>query len=80
MWSANNLVVGTSPNFNCVTDIPPQDLNDQYAYNSAPYGANKGGRIGIVWSNFVDGANGTFSFLMHKIYILSKGLIRNLIF
>jgi hypothetical protein len=59
---SNNLVVGTSPNFNCVTDVPPQDLNAEYAKMSAPYGANNGGRIGAVWSNFIDGPNGMFRF------------------
>jgi hypothetical protein len=45
-----------------VTDVPPQDLNAEYAKMSAPYGANNGGRIGAVWSNFIDGPNGMFRF------------------
>ena len=55
---SNNLVVGTSPNFDCLTDVPPNNLNAQYASNSVPYGANNGDRIGLVWSNFVDHGNG----------------------
>ena len=55
---SNNIVIGTSPNFNCKTDLPPKDLNSQYLTKCAPYGANNDGRIGIVWANFIDRPNG----------------------
>ena len=54
----NNLVIGTSPNFNCIKDTPPTDLNSLYMSVATPYGANNNGRIGVVWSNFVDHSNG----------------------
>ncbi len=53
----NNLIIGTSPSFNCMTDIPPEDINSANSYVAVSYGAKNEGRIGVVWANFVDGAN-----------------------
>jgi hypothetical protein len=54
---SNNLIVGTSPSFNCMTDLPPVDINSQYSTKAKSYGAANEGKIGVVWGNFVDGSN-----------------------
>jgi hypothetical protein len=56
----NNFVVGRSPQFNCETDVKPDDLNFELAKTIATYGAGAkyNGFIGMVWPNFLSGANG----------------------
>jgi hypothetical protein len=54
---SNNLIVGTSPSFNCVTEIPPVDSSIEYSALAKSYNAANGGKIGLVWANFVDGTN-----------------------
>ena len=54
---SNNLIIGTSPSFNCLSDVPPNDLNSKYSTNAAMYGTGSGGKIGVVWANFLDGHN-----------------------
>jgi hypothetical protein len=55
---SDNLIIGTSPSFNCSSDIPPNNINSLYAKSAISYGTPSGGRIGIVWPNFVDAHNG----------------------
>lgn len=54
---SNNLIIGTSPSFNCMSDTPPKDLNSKYSTAANAYGTLSDGRIGIVWANFLDGHN-----------------------
>ena len=54
---SNNLIIGTSPSFNCSSDIPPVDTNSKYSTVAQAYGTESGGRIGVVWGNFLDGHN-----------------------
>ena len=55
----NNLIIGQSPPFNCTTDIKPDDLNINSASSAVAFGAgaNYSSKIGVVWSNFMDGPN-----------------------
>jgi len=53
----NNLIIGQSPTFNCSTDVKPSDQNFLKAATIQSFGSgsSESGKIGIVWSNFLDG-------------------------
>ena len=53
-------IVGRSSQFNCSSDTKPNDLNLNQATTITAYGAgvDNQGFIGIVWANFLSGANG----------------------
>jgi hypothetical protein len=55
----NNVIVGQSPSFNCTTDLKPDDINTNNAASAVSFGAgpNYSSKIGIVWSNFLNGPN-----------------------
>ena len=55
---SNNLIVGKSKTFNCLTDVPPVDINSLNYGTAVPFGTASGGKIGVVWANFVNGHNG----------------------
>ena len=54
---SNSLIIGKSPSFNCLTDVPPTDLNSQYSKTATPISTTSGGKIGLVWANFLDSHN-----------------------
>ena len=53
----NSLIIGTSPSFNCEKDILPGDFVAKNTAMVNYYNTVSGGKIGLVWSNFLDGTN-----------------------
>ena len=55
----NNVIVGRSPQYNCSTDLKPDDLNSREVKNMFSFGAGADykGFIGVVWANFMSGSN-----------------------
>jgi hypothetical protein len=53
----NNLIIGTSPSFNCDENILPNDLVSKNSGMVNYYNTITGGKIGLVWSNIQDGTN-----------------------
>ena len=55
---SNNLIIGKSPSFNCLTDVAPVNINSNYYSKALSFTTESGGKIGVVWANFLDGHNG----------------------
>ncbi len=57
MQIENNLLVGTSPGFNCNDVVDQSSVNMQFGSTGLGYTTLSGGKIGLVWSNFLSGSN-----------------------
>lgn len=53
----NSLIVGSTSYFDCEKDVIPNNTNIEYASVAKSFNAN-GGKVGVVWGNFISGPNG----------------------
>jgi hypothetical protein len=56
----NSIVVGRTSSYDCDNDVEPNDINYQHAVNLKGFGAgaNKDGKVGLVWSALISASNG----------------------